>query len=73
MKPFQVLQLIGEPDFVIYGVNSTIWEYDMDGPMAYTLEITWGDEVPKIMSIDKSAPPKWNIDSKYTRDKMIVF
>lgn len=72
MKPFQVLRLIGDPDFVVWGKNTT-WEYDMDEPTAYTLEIKWEADVPRILSIDKSYPPKWKFDSKYIRDEMIVF
>ncbi len=56
MKPEEVLELIGSPDF-----NDTDeWYYDIDGLKSFTLTITWGEK--GVASVSRNDTPGWKTD-----------
>jgi hypothetical protein len=61
MKPEQVLDTIGAPDFI----RHRVWEYDMDDETPYTLIISW--DANGVEKAARHAPAKWTDD--VTRDR----
>jgi hypothetical protein len=64
MKPEEVAELIGVPDFITHRG----WEYDLDGDSPATLVIRWG--AGGVKGSEKEAPPKW--DTGVSRDRELV-
>lgn len=63
LKPEEVLEQIGAPDFISNG-----WEYDLDGEKPVTLVVRWGKE--GVSEVEEVSPPKWRDGLK--RDKQLV-
>ena len=54
MKPEEVLDKIGAPDFI----ERRMWEYDMDDAKPYTLIVSWGKE--GVKATERYTPSKWS-------------
>jgi hypothetical protein len=60
MKPIDILNLLGPPDYVV-GVKKTwgcVWRYDMDSPKPYSLMVIW-DKRPRLKGLEKVRPGLW--------------
>lgn len=64
MKPVDVLNLIGPPDYVERGkgLPSYLWRYDMDAAEPYSLFVLW-NEKPTVRSLEKIEPALWSGNS----------
>lgn len=64
MKPEEVMELMGAPDFITHRG----WEYDLDGDSPATLVIRWG--AGGVEGSENEAPPKWR--NGVGRDRALV-
>jgi hypothetical protein len=79
MKPAEVLQTLGSPDFMGWPrmedmsaepIDDEFWEYDIDAESPFTLRIILDSERHTIKEIEKIAPPLWK--SGNLRDNAIA-
>jgi hypothetical protein len=64
MKPEEVIELLGAPDFI----TPEGWEYDLDGDTPATLLIRWAQA--GLEKSEKRVPPKWR--NGVERDRALV-
>ena len=64
MKPEQVLDLLGGPDFVGYGT----WEYDLDADPPFSLILKW--DARQVIEIQQKTPALWK--DGFIRDEQIL-
>src|SRR5262249_49602261 len=60
MKPVEVLDLLGPPDYMERGMDlwECAWRYDLDAARPYSLLVV-RDDRPKVKAIAKVEPPLW--------------
>jgi len=63
MKPIEVLNTVGPPDYV--DSSKSAWQYDIDCANPYTLSVVW--EERRVAEIKKQSPPLWKVG--HTRDR----
>ena len=67
MKPEEVLDLIGAPDFV---QRDPVWEYDMDTGTPFTLLVYWQNG-RTVYRVEQETPARWQ--DGQIRDRKIVY
>jgi hypothetical protein len=65
MKPSDVLDALGPPDYVDSGqaLRKCVWRYDMDAPKPFSLLVVW-EEGPKVKGLEKVEPALWKRGQK---------
>jgi hypothetical protein len=60
MRPVDVLNLLGPPDYVERGKElwGYAWRYDLDAPRPYSLLVVW-DGRARVERLEKAEPPLW--------------
>ena len=68
MTPEEVLDLIGEPDYVGLEDDGT-WGYNMDAEIPFTLLVHWGDE-RRAVRVEQKTPALWQNGLTHDRELM---